>query len=54
MAKPQISKGIKISFYIPHEWHEEFERIAVESHMTLSDVYRLAFKEFLDRHKRPT
>ena len=54
MARPKIMNGIKISFYIPKEWHDELQRISEENHMTLSDVYRMAIKEFLDRRKAGT
>ena len=53
MARVRIMDGVKISFYIPKEWHEELQKISEENHMRISDVYRMAIKEFLDRHKRP-
>jgi len=45
----KITDGVKISFYIPREWHEQMKDLAEKNHIAISDVYRLAIKEFVDR-----
>lgn len=44
--------GVKVGFHIPEEWHERIMEIAQENNLTLSDVCRLAIKEYLDNHKK--
>ena len=46
----KVTEGVKISFYIPKEWHNELREIAEKNRLSLSDVYRIAIKEYLDRH----
>ena len=45
----KITDGVKISFYVPREWHEQIKDLAEKNHIAISDVYRLAVKEFVDR-----
>ncbi len=45
----KITDGVKVSFYIPREWHEQMKELAEKNHIAISDVYRLAIKEFVDR-----
>jgi len=45
----KITDGVKVSFYVPHEWHEQMKDLAEKNHIAISDVYRLAVKEFIDR-----
>ena len=45
----KITDGVKISFYVPREWHEQIKDLAEKNHIAISDVYRLAIKEFVDR-----
>jgi hypothetical protein len=45
----KITDGVKVSFYIPREWHEQMKDLAEKNHIAISDVYRLAIKEFVDR-----
>nr|WP_012954647.1 ORF56 family plasmid copy control protein [Saccharolobus solfataricus]ABA64561.1 hypothetical CopG [Saccharolobus solfataricus P2] len=46
----KVTNGVKISFYVPKEWHDEIREIAEKNRIALSDVYRIAIKEYLDRH----
>ena len=50
-TKPRVRDGVKISFYIPKEWHDELKRLSEENRVTISDLCRLAIREFLDKRK---
>ena len=55
MSKPfRIRDGVKISFYIPREWHDELKQLSVQNHVPVSDLCRMAIREFLDRRKAGT
>ncbi len=45
----KITDKVKISLYVPREWHEQMKELAEKNHIAISDVYRLAIKEFVDR-----
>jgi len=45
----KITDGVKVSFYVPAEWHEQMKDLAEKNRIAISDVYRLAIKEFVDR-----
>jgi predicted transcriptional regulator len=45
----KITNGVKVSFYVPAEWHEQMKDLAEKNRIAISDVYRLAIKEFVDR-----
>ena len=50
-TKPKVRDGVKISFYIPKEWHDELKKLSEENRVTISDLCRLAIREFLDKRK---
>nr|AAC44110.1 ORF56: similar to ORF C from pWVO1 and RepA from pLS1. Method: conceptual translation supplied by author [Sulfolobus islandicus]BAF62549.1 copG56 [synthetic construct] len=53
MGRPyKLLNGIKLGVYIPQEWHDRLMEIAKEKNLTLSDVCRLAIKEYLDNHDK--
>lgn len=45
----KITNGIKISFYIPYDWHEQMRDIADKSGSPISVHYRMAIKEYIDK-----
>lgn len=53
MGRPyKLLSGIKLGVYIPQEWHDKLMEIAKEKNLTLSDVCRLAIKEYLDNYDK--
>ncbi len=50
--KKKITNGVKVSFYVPHEWNETMKTIAEENAMTIADTYRRAVMEYIEKHKR--
>ena len=47
----KITNGVKVSFFVPPEWHEVMKNIADENSMTIADLYRQAVKEFIEKHR---
>jgi hypothetical protein len=46
--KRKITDGVKVSFYIPVELHEKMKEIAQRYNIAISDVYRLAIRNFIE------
>jgi predicted DNA-binding protein len=46
--KRKITDGVKVSFYIPVELHEQMKKIAQRYNIAISDVYRLAIRNFIE------
>ncbi len=49
--KKKITNGVKVSFYVPHEWHEVIKSIAEENAISIADLYRQIVREYIERHK---
>ena len=56
VATAKVTEGVKVSVYVPKEWHEKIKELAQANRLSVSDVYRLAVNEFLMKHVvvRPT
>ena len=46
--KRRLTNGVKVSFYIPVELHEKMKKIAQTHSLAISDVYRLAVRNFIE------
>jgi len=46
--KNKITNGVKVSFYIPKELHEKMKEIAQKYNIAISDIYRLAVRNFIE------
>jgi hypothetical protein len=44
----KLTNGVKVSFYIPVELHEQMKKIAQRYNIAISDVYRLAIRNFIE------
>ena len=51
MAKNKITDGVKISFYLPPEWHEVMKSLAEEDATSIADIYRKAVKEYIEKRR---
>jgi hypothetical protein len=47
----KITTGVKVSFYVPPEWHNIMKSIAEENAITIADLYRQAVKEFIEKRR---
>jgi antitoxin component of RelBE/YafQ-DinJ toxin-antitoxin module len=47
----KITNGVKVSFYIPNELHEQMKEIAQKYNIAISDAYRLAVRNFIEMMK---
>lgn len=45
----RITKGVRVSFYLPGEWYEKLQDIANKNGMTITVILRTAVKEYLEK-----
>ena len=48
----KITNGVKVSFYVPYDWHEFMKNLAEQNVTSIADLYRQAVKEYINNRKR--